>query len=94
MKWMISVPMRNRKNSEIRKDILRAKKKIRLYDKDAVILTPILVKYFRPLDGLAKGISDMAQVDAVFFCDNCMEYRGCLVECIIAKLYEKRVYFE
>jgi len=96
MKVMISQPMRNKTEEQIRterEEIIEKFKKMHievintLFTEEAPQDCNIAVYY------LGKSISAMKNIDALYMCDNWRQARGCQIEHEVAKSYGIKILY-
>lgn len=96
MKVMISQPMREKTNEQIRKE--RSELIFELKNKGYEVLDTVFD--IAPKDGdeaifyLSESIKYLAKADAVFFMKGWEKARGCKIEHEVAVEYDKQVFYE
>lgn len=97
MKVMISQPMRNRTEEDIREE---RKHIIEKFNNMHIEVIDTIFTEEAPEDNnagiyyLGKSIQEMSKVDALFMCDGWREARGCRIEYQVAREYGVKILYE
>lgn len=97
MKVMISQPMRNRTEEDIREE---RKHIIEKFNNMHIEVIDTIFTEEAPEDNnagiyyLGKSIQEMSKVDALFMCDDWREARGCRIEYQVAREYGIKILYE
>lgn len=97
MKVMISQPMRNRTEEDIREE---RKHIIEKFNNMHIEVIDTIFTEEAPEDNnagiyyLGKSIQEMSKVDALFMCDGWKEARGCRIEYQVAREYGVKILYE
>lgn len=97
MKVMISQPMKNRTEEDIREE---RKYIIEKFNNMHIEVIDTIFTEEAPEDNnagiyyLGKSIQEMSKVDALFMCDGWREARGCRIEYQVAREYGVKILYE
>lgn len=97
MKVMISQPMKNRTEEDIREE---RKYIIEKFNNMHIEVIDTIFTEEAPEDNnagiyyLGKSIQEMSKVDALFMCDGWREARGCRIEYQVAREYGIKILYE
>lgn len=97
MKVMISQPMKNRTEEDIREE---RKNIIEKFNNMHIEVIDTIFTEEAPEDNnagiyyLGKSIQEMSKVDALFMCDGWKEARGCRIEYQVAREYGVKILYE
>lgn len=97
MKVMISQPMKNRTEEDIREE---RKHIIEKFNNMHIEVIDTIFTEEAPEDNnagiyyLGKSIQEMSKVDALFMCDGWKEARGCRIEYQVAREYGVKILYE
>lgn len=97
MKVMISQPMKNRTEEDIREE---RKHIIEKFNNMHIEVIDTIFTEEAPKDNnagiyyLGKSIQEMSKVDALFMCDGWREARGCRIEYQVAREYGVKILYE
>ncbi len=97
MKVMISQPMKNRTEEDIREE---RKHIIEKFNNMHIEVIDTIFTEEAPEDNnagiyyLGKSIQEMSKVDALFMCDGWREARGCRIEYQVAREYGVKILYE
>lgn len=82
IKLFVSVPMGNRKEYDIRLEMIRALKKAKriLQREDIELMDTYVSEDYTPLECLGISLRYLANCDYAFFCDGWSSARGCCIE--------------
>ena len=97
MKVMISQPMRNRAEEDIkqeRKNIIEKFNNMHIEVIDTIFTEEVSEDYNAGVYYLGKSIQEMSKVDALFMCDGWREARGCRIERQVAESYGIKILYE
>lgn len=93
----ISIPMNGKTCQDIQEEMmqltLKAEKQL---GDDVILLQSIfeLEENTSPIVYLARSIEKMASADVVFLARDWEKARGCIIEHLVAKLYDKEIVYE
>lgn len=97
MKVMISQPMKNRTEEDIREE---RKYIIEKFNNMHIEVIDTIFTEEAPEDNnagiyyLGKSIQEISKVDALFMCDGWKEARGCRIEYLVAREYGVKILYE
>ena len=97
MKVMISQPMKNRTEEDIRaerKVIIEKLNNMHIEVLDTFFTEEVPKNLNAGVYYLGKSIQEMAKVDALFMCDGWREARGCKIERQVAEAYGIKILYE
>lgn len=96
MKVMISQPMRNRTEEDIREERKHIIEKFNNMHIEVIdtIFTEAPEDNNAGIYYLGKSIQEMSKVDALFMCDGWKEARGCRIEYQVAREYGVKILYE
>lgn len=96
MRVMISQPMANRTEEDIRserKDIIEKFSNMHIEVIDTIFNDEVPIDYNAGVYYLGKSIKEMSKVDALFMCDGWREARGCKIERQVAQEYGIKILY-
>lgn len=97
MKVMISQPMKNRTEEDIReerKHIIEKFNNMHIEVIDTIFIEEAPEDNNVGIYYLGKSIQEMSKVDALFMCDGWREARGCRIEYLVAREYGVKILYE
>lgn len=96
MRVMISQPMANRSEKDIkqeRKVIIEKFNNMHIEVIDTIFNDEVPIDYNAGVYYLGKSIKEMSKVDALFMCDGWREARGCKIERQVAQEYGIKILY-
>lgn len=97
MKVMISQPMKNRTEEDIReerKHIIEKFNNMHIEVIDTIFIEEAPEDNNAGIYYLGKSIQELSRVDALFMCDGWREARGCRIEYQVAREYGVKILYE